>query len=165
MAFKLSRDTTEIVVGGLALIAFAVFVVFAFTINQKAVRGYRLHANYNHIDGLALHADVRLAGVRIGEVTSEAFDPARDQAVLTMTIENGVEIPRDSAAIIASDGLLGAKFVKIDPGGDTAMLKPGNSFDYVQDSVDFERLLQRIVQETEAKRNEAQAGKAPAKAN
>ena len=158
---KFSRDTTETLIGGLALIAFSVFVIFAFTINQSSVSGYALHARYNHIDGLALHADVRLAGVRIGEVTAETFEPSQNQAIVTMTIASGVEIPHDSAAIVASDGLLGAKFIKIDPGGELEMLKPGDSFDYVQDSVDLEHLLQRVVQDAEAKRNAAQSS-APA---
>lgn len=157
MALKLNRDSTEILVGGLALAAFAIFVVFAFNVNQNAVTGYPLYARYNRIDGLALHADVRLSGIRIGEVVDERYDSKIGQAVVTMTIANGVQIPTDSAAIIASDGLLGNKFVKIDAGGDEASLKPGGSFDYVQDSVDFERLLQRVVQEAESKRRETQA--------
>lgn len=155
MAKKPSRDTAEVLVGGLALVAFAVFVVFAFTVNQNSVSGYRLYAKYRHIDGLALHADVRLAGIRVGEVTDERFDPQGGQAIVTLIVQDGVEIPRDSAALIASDGLFGGKFVKVDPGGDTEMLKPGNSFDYVQDSVDFEHLLQRVVQEADAKRKAA----------
>jgi phospholipid/cholesterol/gamma-HCH transport system substrate-binding protein len=156
LALKLSRDTTEILVGGLAVLAFALFVVFAFSVNQSSVTGYVLTARYNHIDGLALHADVRLAGVRVGEVTAEAFEPDDNRALVTMTITNGVVIPRDSAAIVASEGLLGAKFVKIDAGGDLEMLKPGDSFDYVQDSVDLEHLLQRVVQDAEAKRKAGQ---------
>jgi phospholipid/cholesterol/gamma-HCH transport system substrate-binding protein len=159
VALRLNREATEILVGALALAAFAIFVVIAFTVNQKSVSGYPLRAVYGHIDGLSLHADVRLAGIRIGEVTSEEFDPAHDQAIVTLTIANGVELPRDSAAIVASDGLFGGKFIKIDPGGDTEAMKPGESFDYVQDSVDLERLLQRVVQQAEARRNAA-AGQA-----
>lgn len=158
MAAKISREVTEILVGALALLAFALFVVFAFTVNEHAVSGYLLYANYRHIDGLALHADVRLAGIRIGEVSAERLAP-HDEARVTITVRSGIEIPRDSAAVIASDGLLGAKFLKIDPGGDPEMLKPGSSFDYVQDSVDFERLLQRVVADAEAKRNAAKSAK------
>lgn len=160
MALKLSRDTTETLVGGLALLGFSVFVVFAITINQKSVSGYRLNATYNHVDGLSLGAAVRLAGIPVGEVTSERFDPAHDQAIVTMTVADGIAIPRDSAAIIASDGLFGGKFIKIDPGGDTEMLKAGDSFSYVQDSIDLERLLARVVQEAETRRNAARAGSA-----
>ena len=167
MALKVSRDTAEVLVGALALVAFSLFVVFAFTVNQHAVSGYRLYALYRHIDGLALHADVRLAGIRVGEVAAEHLAP-HEEARVTLTVRDGVEIPRDSAAIIASDGLLGAKFVKIDPGGDPEMLKPGASFDYVQDSVDFEHLLQRVVQEAEKRRKgppPADAGKNSAPAD
>jgi len=151
LARRVSREMGEILVGAVALVVFSLFVVFAFTVNQHAVSGYTLYAVYRHIDGLALHADVRLAGIRIGEVDGESMAP-NDDARLTMTIRKGIEIPRDSAAIIATDGLLGAKFVKIDPGGDPSVLKPGATFEYVQDSVDFERLLQRVVEDAEARR-------------
>lgn len=152
MAIKFNRDLSEILVGGLALVAFAGFVAFAFTVNQHAISGYPLQARYNHIDGLELHTDVRLAGIRIGEVVDERLDPATDQAIVTMTIAHGVEIPNDSAAIIATEGILGSKFVKIDPGGDEQSLKPGATFDYVQDSVDFMHLLELVVEQSEARR-------------
>jgi phospholipid/cholesterol/gamma-HCH transport system substrate-binding protein len=138
-------------IGALALVAFALFVVFAFTVNQASVSGYTLYAKYNHIDGLPLHADVRIAGIRVGEVATESL-AADNQALVAMVIEPGMVIPSDSAAVIASDGLFGGKFIKIVPGGDATVLKHGGSFDYVQDSVDFEHILQRIVQEAEAKR-------------
>lgn len=152
MALKFSRETSESLVGGLALVAFAGFVAFAFTVNQHAVVGYPLYARYNHIDGLASHAAVRLAGIRIGEVVGETLDPATNQAVVTMTIASGIVIPGDSAAIIATDGMLGSKFIKIDPGGDEQALKAGSTFDYVQDSVDLEHLLALVVQQAEARR-------------
>ena len=60
MALKIGRETAEILVGALALAAFALFVGFAFTVNQHAVSGYSLYGIYRHVDGLALHADVRL---------------------------------------------------------------------------------------------------------
>ncbi|HLI13200.1 MAG TPA: outer membrane lipid asymmetry maintenance protein MlaD [Alphaproteobacteria bacterium] len=161
MALGLSRNTLEIIVGGVATALFAAFVAFVFTINQKNISGYRLIAVYNHIDGLPLQADVRLAGIRVGEVVGERFDPAHYQAVVTMTIEDGVAIPEDSAAVIATDGILGGKFIKIDPGGDTEMLKPGGSFDYVQDSVDFEDLLKRVVDDAEARHRANRAKPAP----
>ncbi len=159
MALRISRDATEMLVGAAALAAFSLFVIFAFTVNQSSVSGYQLFAKYHHVDGLALHADARLAGIRVGEVTGERLTNG-DEAVVTMTLKDGIEIPRDSAAIIASDGLLGAKFIKIDPGGDLQMIKPGGSFDYVEDSVDFERLLQRVVQEAEQTRKAAPAAPA-----
>ena len=160
MALKLRRDITETLVGGVALLGFVVFVVFAMTINQKAVSGYPLNAIYSHVDGLSLGAAVRLAGIPVGEVTSERFDPTHDQAIVTIMIADGIPIPRDSAAIIASDGLFGGKFIKIDPGGDPEMLKPGDTFGYVQDSIDLERLLARVVQEAESRRNAARTGSA-----
>jgi phospholipid/cholesterol/gamma-HCH transport system substrate-binding protein len=159
----IKRESLDILVGALALAAWAGFVVFVFNVNQHGVEGYRLHANFAHIDGLARHADVRIAGIRVGEVVKEGFMPATDQARITMVIRSGVDIPSDSAAIVASDGLFGGKFIKIDPGGDSEALKPGQSFAYVQDSVDFEHILQQIVAISEAQRKSAAAKAAAGK--
>jgi phospholipid/cholesterol/gamma-HCH transport system substrate-binding protein len=155
----IQRGTLEILVGLLALAAWAGFVVFAFNVNQHKVSGYDVYATFAHIDGLEIHADVRLAGIRVGEVAEDSFLPATDQARIRMVIEPGYDIPSDSAAIVASDGLFGGKFIKIDPGGDPAPLKAGQSFAYVQDSVDFWRLLQRVVAGAEAQ-HKANAAKA-----
>jgi len=149
---KFSRATSEILVGALAVVVFVVFVGFAFTVNQQKVSGYELRATFNRVDGLAVHSDVRLAGIRIGEVADETYLPDTGQARVTLVIEPGVMIPTDSAAMVASEGLFGGKFVKIDLGGDSDPLKPGASFSYVQDSVDFEHLLKKIVDAAEAKR-------------
>jgi phospholipid/cholesterol/gamma-HCH transport system substrate-binding protein len=155
------RSTLDILVGAVAVLAWAGFVAFAFTVNQQHISGYTLYATFAHIDGLSAHADVRLAGIRIGEVSEASFLPQSEEARITMVVQPGYVIPTDSAAIVASDGIFGGKFIKIDPGGDSESLKPGASFGYVQDSVDFEHLLQHIVQAAEAQRKSAQ--KTPAK--
>lgn len=157
----LGRESTTILVGAVALVAWAVFIVFAFNVNHQDVSGYSYYATFNRIDGLPRHADVRLAGIRIGEVVAEDFLPQTDRARVTLVIKPDVMIPSDSAAIVASDGFFGSKYIKIDPGGDTEALAPGSAFSYTQDSVDFERLLQRMVADAEAQKQAAPPGKTP----
>jgi phospholipid/cholesterol/gamma-HCH transport system substrate-binding protein len=153
----MNRSTLEIVVGVASTIVLAGFVTFAFAVNQHKVSGYTVYGVFNRVDGLSLHAEVRVAGIRVGEVLGETYLPATHQARLAMVIDPAYKIPDDSAAIVASDGLFGGKFIKIDPGGSSETIQPGGSFSIVQDSVDFEHILSLIVQNAEAQREAAKA--------
>ena len=69
-----------------------------------------------------------------------------------MTLREDIKLPTDTAALIASNGLFGGKFIKLDPGGAEEMLQLGDGFDYVQDAIIVEALLEKAVLRAEAQR-------------
>ena len=93
-----------------------------------------------------------LAGLKVGAVAALRLDPATLKPSVILTIRRDVKLPADSAALILSDGVLGGKFVRVDPGSDEKMLAPGQRFGFQQDSVIVERLLEKIVRAAEARR-------------
>ena len=153
----MSRETLHILVGAaVLLIAPLLFVAFlSGDARTSAAEGYELTARYNRVDGVTIGTDVLLAGAPVGKVTRQEFDPETLQAVLTFTLLDDIRLPIDTAALIVSDGLLGGKFIKLDPGGAEEMLVAGDSFDYVQDAIIVEALLEKVVLWAEAKRLEA----------
>ena len=60
-------------------------------------------------------------------------------------MQDGLQLPKDSSAEITSDGLLGGKYVSLSPGGDSAMLKPGQTITITQSSVSLEQLLGKFI--------------------
>ena len=54
--------------------------------------------------------------------------------------------------MVLSGGMLGDKYLKLEPGGELDMLQPGDEFNFVQDSVIFEELLQKVILSAEVKR-------------
>lgn len=131
------------------IVAAAVFYVF-FGAGRNQVPGYDLVAGFRRIDGLAVGAEVRMAGVVVGKVlTAELSAGYRPEVKLR--IRPGVEIPADSAALIHTDGLLGAKYIELQPGGDVANLGPGDRLAYTQDAVVLQDLLETIVAEAKAR--------------
>ena len=89
--------------------------------------GYPLYAKFEHIDGLGVGADVRLAGVKVGSVTEERIDPKSFLAVVGLSVRDDMKLPKDSAAVITSESLLGGKYLSLQPGGDETILQPGQT--------------------------------------
>ena len=112
---------------------------------RRTGSGYDLSANFDHIDGLAVGSDVRLAGVKVGTVTSEQIDPKSFEAVVGFSMRNDIKVPKDSAAIITSESLLGGKYISVQPGADDATLQPGQRITITQGSVSIEELLGKFI--------------------
>lgn len=140
---------------GACVIALAViFFSQAYnTRNAMRVSGaYELTARFNNIDGIKIGSDVLMTGVSVGKVSSVNFDSRSYQAILTLRLQPDIALPRDTVAMILSEGMLGNKFLKIEPGGALETLRPGDEFNFVQDSVIFEELLHKVILAAELKR-------------
>lgn len=122
--------------------------------NRDAAAGYLLGARFNRADGIAVGSDVRLSGVSVGKVVKQTLAPDF-RAVLTLRIASNVKLTADTAAAIHTDGLLGAKYIELKPGGDDAELQPGQDIAYTQDAMVLEELVDMIIQQAKAKRGYA----------
>ena len=140
------RNAAEVVTGAVVLAVAMGFLGFAVAHSgRNSVSGYELTAKFDHIDGLAVGSDVRIAGVKVGSVVDERIDPQSFLAVVTLSVRNGLELPKDSSASIDSESLLGGKYLALSPGGDTAMLAPGGVITVTQSSVSLEQLLGKFI--------------------
>lgn len=142
------RSLAEVAAGAVVLAVAAVFLVFAVTNSGRSSvsgPGLTLTARFDRIDGLAPGADVRIAGVKVGSVVDQRIDPQTFLAVLTFRIDGNLRIPSDSSAEIASEGLLGGRFVSIVPGGGDRILANGGQITITQSAVSLESLLGRFI--------------------
>lgn len=118
-----------------------------------------LTAQFNRTDGLREGAAVRLAGVPVG-VVSDMRLTDRYKAETLLAVRSDVELPDDTAAIIETDGLFGAKYIELQPGGGLDLLADGDRISYTQDAVILEELLAKIVARAKAARAAAEQGAA-----
>jgi phospholipid/cholesterol/gamma-HCH transport system substrate-binding protein len=145
---SLSRrhDPVELAAGLLVLVLLAGLVIAAIIGNgRRSHTGYPLTAQFDHIDGLDIGADVRMAGVTVGQVTAETVDPKDFQAVVTLTVRPDIKLPTDSSAVVTSDSLLGGKYLALSPGGADHMLAPGGRITQTQGSISLEQLLSKFI--------------------
>ncbi len=146
------RDT---IIGAIVILVAAVFLGLVYAKEdgpkQANANGYLLTAQFRRADGIMPGADVRLSGVSVGKVVEQHLAPDF-RAVLSLRIAANVRLTVDTAAVIQTDGLLGAKYIELKPGGDEAVLKPGQEIAYTQDAMVLEELVDMIIQQAKAKR-------------
>lgn len=137
--------TLETAVGA-AVVALAV-AFFGYAYKTAGVGGatgsggYVLIAEFDNAEGINVGTDVRLAGIKVGSVTAQSLNTKSYQARIEMTVDKSVSLADDSAAKITSEGLLGGKFIALEPGGSDAMLQAGGQFTYTQGAVDLWALI------------------------
>lgn len=158
---RMADETRHILAGIGVLAVFALLFVLSAGSNSAPLGSYNVTARFDSAEGVYLDSPVRLAGVDIGRVTAMEYHSDTQRAVLTLRIDPGIELPLDSLAIITSEGMLGGRFIKMDPGGEIDLLQDGDEVEYTQGSVMFEELLAKIIISVEQKRlarREAEAG-------
>jgi phospholipid/cholesterol/gamma-HCH transport system substrate-binding protein len=109
------------------------------------VPGYDVSAEFDNIGDLKVGAPVRMAGVRIGDVTGIGLDDQSYRANVHLHIYPQFnEIPQDSYASIETEGLLGGQYVGISPGGLSTYLKSGSQILQTQSAIVLENLINKF---------------------
>lgn len=153
-----SREESKYLKVGLYISFFLLALLLYFLNNHQNVeldngKYYSVTARFNRTDGLLVGDWVRMAGMNVGKVVDAKLDD-HFKAVLKMEIKDGIQIPDDSSASIVSGGLVGSKYIEIEPGGSEDMIAPGGEFAYTQDAMVIEELLDRIVSIGKANREQ-----------
>ncbi|MFZ1471156.1 MAG: outer membrane lipid asymmetry maintenance protein MlaD [Paracoccaceae bacterium] len=144
----MAGSRAEIAAGAAVLLIAAGFAVFAAKgagLTGSGGASYPLHASFRAVDGISAGSDVRLAGLKVGTITSLTLNPETFFADAVIQVRTDIQLPTDSAILISSEGLLGGNFVEIMPGGAAEILAPGDEIEDTQGSVSLVSLLMKFV--------------------
>lgn len=139
-------NTAETLVGAVVILIAGAFLLFAFNQTEHDTStGYTILARVDNAVGIRPGTDVRVAGVKAGTVTDVAIDD-RYRAVITMLIEDRIELPEDSSMRVGQEGLLGGTYIRLEPGGSIDyMLEDGDELSFATGSVDLIGLVQQAI--------------------
>ena len=150
---RMAEETRQILIGAAVFAGLVGLFAFSAGSDGRKLGSYSIVAHFPTAEGVFIDSPVRLAGVPIGRVSDMAFDSNRQVAIVTMVITTPkVELPLDTIAIITSEGMIGGRFIRLDPGGELEMLRDGERMDYTQGSIMFEDLLAKIILTVEQNR-------------
>ena len=155
------HDPVELLAGFLVLALLAGLIVAAVIGNgRKSQTGYVLTAQFDHIDGLDVGSDVRMAGVTVGQVMNETVNPKDFRAVVTLSVRPDIRLPADSSVVVTSDSLLGGKYLALAPGGSDTILAAGGRITETQGAISLEQLLSKFIFSVTDPKTRKQAGSA-----
>jgi len=84
-------------------------------------KGYNIYANINDATGLRKDAKVKMRGVNIGFLQRKTLE--HNQVKLTLFIQKGIKIPKNSIITLSQDSMLGEKYIKIIPSNSTQYIQ------------------------------------------
>ena len=107
---------------------------------------YEVTAAFSDIGGLNIRSPVKASGVLVGRVSDIHYDGKSNLAIVTMSIEKRFgEFPIDTSASIYTAGLLGEQYIGLDGGGDSVMLKEGETLKLTQSAVVLEKMISQFL--------------------
>ena len=104
-------------------------------------QSYPLFARFTSVAGLKTGSNVTMYGIQVGRVATLSMDQEKQMALVELRIERGVKIYDDAIASIRTEGLIGDRYVSIDPGGGGDVLPPGGTIIETQPPVDINELI------------------------
>lgn len=146
----MNHKGVEIAVGIFVAAGIAALFMLAMKVSNLSAfgdeQGYRVTARFDNIGGLKVRAPVRVGGVRIGHVTSIAYDDKTYEAVVDMVLQSKhSRLPRDTAASIYTAGLLGEQYIGLEPGGASEYLTEGDQIKHTQSALVLEQLIGQVL--------------------
>lgn len=142
--------SVEAVVGFFLCLGVAAILILTFQVSdlQRGVNGnsYTIYANFENSGGLKVGSSVSMAGVTIGRVTDIAIDPDTFESRVALTVQEQYDmLPKDSSASILTAGLLGERYVGIEPGGDMKLLGDGDVVRFTESALVLEQIIGQFL--------------------
>ena len=142
----MNKRPVETIMGMVVLVVATLFMFFAYRVSDlQVVKGYELNARFLKVGGLNTGADVRINGIKVGTVISQKINSLDYMVDVKLSILPNIAIPSDSTVLVVGDGLMGDKFVKIEPGNSSEKLKNGDLIEKTKDAKSLEDMVGEII--------------------
>jgi phospholipid/cholesterol/gamma-HCH transport system substrate-binding protein len=145
---RMKRYAMETVVGFFVVIGIICLGYMTIKLGKVNVLGdddYRLFARFTSVSGLRTGSPVEIYGIEAGIVERLSIDENKSMAVVEMKLKRGMKVFDDGSAAIKTSGLIGDKYVKIDPGGAGELLPPGSWITDTSAPLDIEDIVGKFA--------------------
>ncbi|MEM9158511.1 MAG: outer membrane lipid asymmetry maintenance protein MlaD [Verrucomicrobiota bacterium] len=147
----MNSKSLEFSVGIFVLVGLAAIAYLAIKIGGGqffAGESRKIEAHFDNIGGLNEGSNIMIAGVKIGTVGKIDLDQENLRAIVDLNINPNyaeIEIFSDAIASIKTNGLIGDKYISLDPGGSMIPLGEDEAIVDTQSALDIESLISRFA--------------------
>ena len=142
---KYSKETVVGIFVVIGLLCIGYMTVKLGNVGFFGENSYSLYGKFTTVTGLRVGNPVNMLGLEIGRVEKFTMDQENQQVVVEFKINNGIEIYDDAIASIKTEGLIGDKYVAIDPGGGGDLLADGDTITDTNSPTDIMDLVSKYA--------------------
>ena len=144
----MKKYSIETIVGIFVVIGLVCVAYMTIKLGKVTLLGdnyYSLYANFSSVSGLRVGNPIEIDGIEVGRVENLIFDQEKQTAVAVLKIRKDIKVYDDAGASIKTAGLIGDKFINIEPGGGGQILKPGGRISETNAPIDIEELISKYA--------------------
>lgn len=141
----MNNFSTEFKVGIFVLLSLIALAFMTAKVSKTEKFGqdtYRVQVVFHNVSGLKTGASVEVAGIDVGWVSNIAL--VQDKAAVTLTLYKELNLYSDSRVRIQTRGVLGDKFITIQPGGKLPQIGDGGRIVASDTSADMNEIFEKI---------------------
>ena len=122
----------------LGLLILIISIIFIFYYSSKInlfnkIETFQINSSFFDIGDVNIGNDVKIKGVKVGEVSGISLDQENYMAIITSSIDESIKIPSNSTFKISNNGFIGSPYIEIQLGESEVLLKNN---DYTTDNID-----------------------------
>ena len=121
---------------GLLILIISIVSIFYYSskINLfNKIETFQINSSFFDIGNVNIGNDVKIKGVKVGEVSDISLDQENYMAIITSSIDKSVKIPNNSTFKISINGFIGSPYIEIQLGESEVLLQNN---DYTNDNID-----------------------------
>ena len=142
---KYSKETVVGIFVVIGLLCIGYMAVNLGNVGFIGENAYSLFGKFNTVTGLREGNPVNMLGIEIGRVHKFSMDQENQQVEVEFKIDKGYEVFDDAIASIKTEGLIGDKYVAIDPGGGGDLLADGDTITDTNSPTDIMELISKYA--------------------
>ncbi len=138
----------DFLVGVFVLVGLAAIGYLSVSLGGASYRGpggLQLIVSFDQVGGLKVRSRVVVGGVKVGQISEISLNEDL-RARVVLDIDERLELPTDTSAAVLTSGVLGNQYIELEPGGEEAILKPGDEIEFTQGALILEQMISRLVQ-------------------
>ena len=106
---------------------------------------FQINSSYFDVGNMTIGNDVKINGVKVGEVLNIKLDQVSYMAIITSSIDKSINIPDDSVFKISNNGFIGSSYIEIQLGNSEELLENNDYSANNIDAVSLEEIINNFI--------------------
>ncbi len=143
----MKKINLEFSIGLVILIISIICVVYySYKLNLfNKIETLQINSSFFDIGNTSIGNDVKINGVKVGEISKINLDQENYMAIITSSVEKSLKIPDDSVFKISNNGFIGSSYIEIQLGNSDKVLENNDYSVNNIDALSLEEVINNFI--------------------